>query len=129
MTSERPILETLASEFSICRLNPSAAIPSWALHGSVYSITRTDSELSIVCESSQVEGAQPVESGWRAIAVQGPLDFSMTGLLASISAPLADNGISIFVISTYDTDIILVKSNHVKEAQSLLMADGYRFAD
>lgn len=84
-------------------------------------MTRTPTETSIVCEAPPVEG----EPGWRALMVEGPLDFSLTGILAGIAAPLAAAGISIFAISTFDTDYVLVKEARIDEATTVLRAAGY----
>jgi hypothetical protein len=88
-------------------------------------VTRTDRELSVVCE----EGAAPAdtkrEAGWRLLRVAGPLDFSLTGILAGIAAPLAEAGVSIFAVSTFDTDYIMVKQEDLAKALSALRAAGH----
>lgn len=94
--------------FAICRLDSDAPIPEWA-HIGFFSITRTPDELSIVCKEEIVPEGVTGEKGWRCLQVMGPLDFALTGILASLAAPLAEAGISIFAISTYDTDYFLVK--------------------
>ena len=95
--------------------------------GSYFSITqRGDQELSVVCESRCVSDAGVVaESGWRALGVQGPLDFGLTGVLAKLSAVIAEVEISIFAISTHDTDLVLVKADKLENAVSALKAAGY----
>ena len=99
----------LSQPLAVCRLAPGAPIPSSILDLAFCAITRTDEELSIVLPVDQVESGWEVEKVWRGLKVEGPLDFSMVGVIAKISAPLADAGIPIFVISTFDTDYLLVK--------------------
>lgn len=66
-----------------------------------------------------------IEGGWRALQVRGPLDFTLTGILSSISQPLADAGIPIFALSTYDTDFILVKEDQLEDASTVLVRNGF----
>ena len=118
-------LFVLSQAFAICRLNPNETIPGWAYDGEVFSITRTADELSIVCEQINVlEGIQ-CEAGWRCLRVEGPLDFSLTGVLASLLVPLAEAAISIFSISTFDTDYLLVKEDRLARAIDVLSAHGH----
>ncbi|WP_196807141.1 ACT domain-containing protein [Candidatus Solirubrobacter pratensis] len=115
-------LTVLPEPLAICRLRPVERIPSWALeeHGSLSSITRTPDELSIVCPEEAVPPDTQAEGGWRALKVPGPIPFGQTGVLESIAGPLAQAGISIFAISTYDTDYVLVKAEHVEQALEAL---------
>jgi hypothetical protein len=117
-------LTVLPEPLAICRLRPSERIPSWALeeHESLSSITRTPDELSIVCPEEAVPPDTQVEGGWRALVVGGPIPFEQTGVLASIAGPLAAAGISIFAVSTYDTDYVLVKAEQVRRALEILAA-------
>jgi len=114
--------ETLA----ICRLDKDAPVPEWALKGSFFSVTRTVEELSVVCPKIHVPAGVKREGGWRCIKVQGPLDFSLTGILASLTTPLAKKEISVFAISTYDTDYLLVKEENLKKAIEILVKKGNR---
>lgn len=118
-------LQVLAGRYGVYRLAPDAALPAWAA-GRLVSITRTPAELSIVCEeqAGPPAGAR-VEPGWRVLRVAGPLDFSLTGVLAGLAAPLAQAGISIFAISTYDTDYLLVKEDRLETAVNILRASGH----
>ncbi len=116
----------LAEPLAICRLEKDATIPDWAMTGSFVSNTRTAEELSIVCPQIQVPAEVKREGGWRCIKVQGPLDFSLTGILASLTMPLAKAGISVFAISTYDTDYLLVKEENLKKAIEILVKKGHR---
>ena len=120
-------LVELESSFAVCRLDLSASIPSWATQSSFFSITKTKEELSIVCEESLVPAIVKAEKGWRMFKVQGPLDFALTGVVASISKPLAEAKISLFVISSFDTDFILVKNPDFSRAQQVLIQSGFNF--
>jgi uncharacterized protein len=116
----------LGSEIlSICRLERNAPIPGWALTGGFTSITRTAEELSVVCSQSRVPPGIQKQGGWRALQVEGPLDFSLTGVLASLTDPLAKKGISVLAISTYDTDYLLVKEKQLEGAIQALRGEGF----
>jgi len=117
-------LQLLPQPLAISRLAASAPIPPWA-SGSILSITRTESELSIVSEASAVPGGVQSVAGWRALRVEGVLDFSTTGVLASLAQPLAAAGVSIFAISTYDTDYILVRETDISRAIEALSSAGH----
>ncbi len=121
-------LELLADRFAVCRLAPQAAIPSNLEGGSFFSVTRTESELSVVCPESQGLPGE-IEGGWRCLGVEGPLDFAPVGVLAGLSQPLADAGISLFVISTYDTDYLLVKEDQLDAAIAALRTAGHKVSD
>jgi hypothetical protein len=120
-------LSLLPDNYSICRLGPEADIPPWALGGDFFSITRTEQELSLVCSQGVVPDDVQCEKGWRCIRVVGPLDFSWTGILASLTASLAEAGISVFAISTFDTDYLLVKAENLKRAVLKLKEAGHSF--
>lgn len=117
-------LSVLPGTFAICRFDADASIPSWVTTRDFVSITRTRDELSIVCAQRDVPAAIRCERDWRALKVDGTLDFALTGILASLAAPLADAGISIFAISTYDTDYLLVKEMNLPRAVQVLSAAG-----
>jgi len=121
-------LELLAGTFAVCRLDPGATVPPWAA-GSFVSLTRTDAELSVVCPADGVPAGVPAEGGWRALRVRGPLGFGMTGVLASLASPLASSGVSIFVVSTYDTDYLLVQERDLDRARHALVRAGHAFGD
>lgn len=125
MKSHRLNLSLLAPEFAIIRLPPDAPVPAWADGGSFCSITRTAEELSVVCEAALVPQAAKHTPGWRALKFHGPFDFSETGVLASVVAPLAAAGISVFVISTYDTDYLLLRQGEFARALSILRDAGH----
>ena len=118
-------LETLVLPLAVCRLGPGESVPSWALSSSFYSISKTSDELSIVCDENLVPQNLKCEKGWACLKVVGPLDFSLTGILASLAQPLAQAEISIFAISTFDTDYLLVKRENLNRAIKLLKSEGH----
>ena len=120
-------LSVLDGEYSVHRFSPETKIPANALAGNFLSITRTEDELSIVCDASISLNSDKSESGWVCTKVLGPLDFGLTGILAKIASVLADAEISIFAISTYDTDYVLVKKEKLAIARKTLTAAGYIF--
>ena len=109
----------------ICRFDAGSPVPLWAVQAQFFSITRTPQELSIVCTESSVPAelghGERIERGWRSLRVQGPLDLSLTGVLASLAAPLADAKIPIFVLSTFDTDYVLVREETLQPAITALV--------
>jgi hypothetical protein len=119
----------LSETLSICRLEKNAPLPEWALTGGFSSITRTAEELSVVCPQDQVPPGIRKQDGWKALQVEGPLDFSLTGVLASLTEPLAKEGISAFAISTYDTDYLLVKKEQLEGAIQALQEEGYELKE
>ncbi len=121
--------------YAICRMGAHAPIPSWAAKAFV-SITRTDEELSIVCEDRRLPeeragGAADfaVERGWSLLKLHGPFPLETVGVLASVAKPLAEAGISVFAISTFDTDYLLVKRIHASQAIAALTLAGHRLAE
>ena len=118
-------LSLLPDTLAICRLTPDAPIPDWALAGGFFSITRTADELSIVCPQANVPSEIQCDRDWRCLRVEGPLDLSLIGILASLTAPLARAGIGIFAVSTYDTDYLLVKEKRLEEAVLVLSQEGH----
>ena len=120
-------LTILPERLAICRLPPDAAIPECPPQARFWSVTRTTEELSIVLPEESVSPGWQAETGWRGLKVQGPLDFDLTGILASLVEPLAGAGVSIFAISTYDTDYILVREKDLEKAKQVLMANGHTF--
>lgn len=118
-------LTLLPSTCAICRLAADAPLPDWA-QGEFASITRTTDELSIVCRQDQVPDAVRAEIGWRCFQVEGKLDFSKVGVIGSLTSVLAEEGISVFVVSTYDTDFVLVRESNLSRAVQALERAGYR---
>lgn len=113
-------LLVMPQKLAVCQMEHDAQIPQWAINDSFFSISKSDDELSVVCSEDLVPHHIRAERGWRSIKVQGPLDFSLTGILASLAAPLAQANISIFAISTFDTDYILVKEGNLEKAIQVL---------
>lgn len=115
----------------MCRLEPGsdANIPSALSAGEILSVTRSPGEISVVCEESVAPtgGTARVEVGWAAMRLEGPIPFEVTGVLASVAAPLAAAGVGIFALATYDTDYVLVKEGDVPRAQAALEAAGFTF--
>jgi hypothetical protein len=109
-------LTILPDTFAVCRLDADAAVLPWATTGSFYSITRTVDELSVVCAQSVVPDGVRCERDWRCAQLAGPIPFATVGVLASLVQPLADEGISVFAISTFDTDYVLVKAADLQRA-------------
>ena len=118
-------LTVMPGRLAVCRLDPQAAVLDWALRGDFCSIARTTDELSIVCNEAGVPEGVLCERPWAALKVEGPLDFSLTGVLASLAQPLAEANISIFVVSTYDTDYLLVKWGDLERAVAVLMQEKF----
>jgi uncharacterized protein len=118
-------LSVLPDTLAVCRLGEKDAIPSWAYEGSFISITRTRQELSLLCPQENVPEGVVSEKGWRALQVVGVLDFSLTGILYSILQPLTEAKVSIFAVSTYDTDYILVKEDRLDAAVRALTEAGF----
>ncbi len=117
-------LTVLPGTYAVCRLDGEASLPVWATSGDFFSVTRTADELSVVCEQSAVRRGVLCERDWRCLKVRGPLDFALTGILASLAAPLAAEGISIFAVSTYDTDYLMVKAADLERAVAVLYQAG-----
>lgn len=128
-SGRRPVAVKLLLQndpLTICRLAPDATIPAWAAGAAGFvSITRTPGELSIVCPAGLPPSETQQESGWLAFRVAGPLDFDLTGILASLVGPLADAGISVFSLSTFGTDYVLVKADRAAAAVTALEAAGH----
>lgn len=116
-------LALLEGHFAVCRLAPDAALPP-----RFFSATRTAEELSVVCLEEDAPPTARQESGWSCLRVEGPLDFALTGILASLAVPLAEAGVSIFAISTFDTDYLLVKTASLSTALEALRAAGHEIA-
>jgi uncharacterized protein len=118
-------LKILPGRYAVCRLSPNSALPEWAIFGSLRSVSWTPDETSIVCDESAVPEEVKSEPGWRGFMVEGPLSFGLTGILLMLAEPLAKAGISIFALSTYDTDYVLVKDASFSEAKQILAACGH----
>ncbi len=125
MTDLNLALSLLPDTFAICRLERKSEIPPWALSGGFSSITRTAAELSVVCSQDAVPHGTRCEKGYRCLRVEGQLDFALTGILASLTEVLAQAGISVLAVSTFDTDYILVKEDQLERAVQELSQAGH----
>jgi hypothetical protein len=121
-------LTVLHQSLAICRLQSDSASPDWLPRDGFVSLTRTTDELCVVCAEAVVPEGIRCERGWRALQVQGPLDFSLTGVLASLAGTLAEAGVSLFAVSTYDTDYVLVREGQLDHAKLALTAAGHSVA-
>jgi hypothetical protein len=119
-------LQALSARFAVVRLPAGAGLPWWAARGGEFlSLTRTPSETSVVCEEQFVPAESQAEHGFRALRVKGPLAFHLTGILATLAAPLSDAGVPIFVVSTFDTDYVLVRERNFGTAVATLKQAGH----
>ena len=122
----KPTLSLLEGNFTVHRAPPTAEIPATVLTAPFFAIMRTDDELSLVLpDSIEIESEQS-EPGWACFKVEGPLEFGLVGILAGISSALAEAGVPIFALSTFDTDYILVKREQVRAAHEALTSAGYQ---
>ena len=119
-------LSILPDRFAVCKLEPEHNIPEWATRNTFWSVTKTQYELAIVCSEDNVPEDIEAKRGWRILEVEGPLDFSMTGVLSGLTTPLAESKISVFVLSTYLTDYLLIRERDLKYATMALRARGHR---
>ena len=118
LTVQKPLL-------AVIRLPAGDGLPWWAASSGFLSLTRTADETSLVCEDSRVREGVPVERGFRALRVDGTLAFAETGILASLATPLAQAGVPVFVVSTYDTDYVLILETWLREAVDALRKAGH----
>jgi len=123
--SRRQIVRVHPGLYGICRLAPDEPTPGWTTFATFCSLTRTGDELSIVCNQEAVPADVRAERNWRLLGVQGPLDLSLVGILAGLATTLATAGVSIFAISTFDTDYLLVRDDDVHRALDALREGGY----
>jgi hypothetical protein len=122
-------LRVLDESLAITRLPADAGVPAWAGSAPGFrSVTRTAEELSIVCADQAVPADTTDERGWRALAVEGALELSQVGVLSELAGPLAAAGVPIFVISTYETDYVLVPDEALITAREALERAGHRVA-
>jgi hypothetical protein len=114
------ILSVLPEKLAICHFDKNSSIPDWAKDISFCSISRTPNELSIVCPQDKIPAGVLAERNWRTFKVQGPLGFVMTGIVASLSEPLAEAKISILYIDTYETSYLLVEEKNLQKSKKIL---------
>ena len=111
--------------YCICRLGPGEPLPPWAMRAEFCSVTRTPEELSVMCDQAAVPPQILANRDWRLLRVQGRLDFSLVGVLAGLTTTLANANISIFAVSTHDTDYLLVRDEALDRALAAFRAAGY----
>jgi uncharacterized protein len=122
-------ISLLEGQLSVCRLDGASEVPGWASQGGFFSVTRSSEELSVVCPDGVVPEGVRSNGGWRALKLAGPFEFSEVGVLLSVAAPLAEAGVGIFAVSTFDTDYVLVKEEHLESAVAALRGRGHEVAD
>ncbi len=110
---------------SVCRLDPAEPWPTPPTGAPVYAVTRTTDELSVVCAGGDEPPDARIEPGWRALRVVGPLAFELVGIVASIAVPLAEARVGVFVLSTFDADLVLVKATDLDLAVGALVTAGH----
>lgn len=118
-------LEKAQGEYAVCRLAPHAAIPVWADGSGFVTISRSAHELSIVCLAERVPGDIQHENGWTCLRFVGPFAFGATGIVLSVIRPLSEGKIGVFVISTFDGDHLLLKTDDMPMAAKLLAGAGH----
>ena len=118
--------ELVEGSYAVCRLPVDAPVLPPA--GRFRSVTRTPDEVSVVCEEEHAPEGAVTEPDWRCMKVAGPLDLSLTGIASAITSPLADAGVALFLISTYETDYLLVKGTLLDRAIEALEGAGHTVA-
>lgn len=116
----------LKQDLAICKLPADSPLPEWLNESSFYSVTRTEAELSIVCDFDKVTDFADAQEQWRGFGFEGTLDFSLVGVISKVSAILAQDAISLFAISTFDTDYVLVRADDFERVEKLLTESGYK---
>ena len=124
-TARKLALTVLPKTFVICKLPADAPVPAWATQGKFFSITRTSEELSVVAETDMVPENLRGDIAWRAMKAHGPFAFSEVGVLAALVAPLAEAGISVFALSTFDTDYLFTGETQLQAAVAALRKAGH----
>src|SRR5262249_31044014 len=123
--SPRITLLEVVGRFAVCKLSPVSAPPAWVTEGTMFSVPRTGDELSVVCRQEMVPAGTQAEVGWRCLRVAGAMPFTLVGVLASLTAPLAGAGVGVFAVSTFDTDHLLVKEAEFPAAVAALRGAGH----
>jgi len=118
----------LSENLAVCQLAAGSPVPEWAVGEGFFCLTQTAEELSIVCAETRVPAGVRVERNWVAMKLEGPFPFAMTGVLTSFLQPLAEAVVPIFVVSTFDTDYVLMKRDKLEAAMKALDAAGHELA-
>lgn len=116
-------------EYAVCQLDPGEPLPSWLPAAPFWTATRAGDEMSIICSAEAVPPYSSHESGWRLLRLMGPFPFDLTGILASVLAPLAAVDVGMLAISTFNTDYVLVKHTRLAAAIDALRAAGHTVRD
>jgi hypothetical protein len=122
-------LSTLDELYAVVHLHPDTAVPDWVGGGHFWSVTRSDSELSIVCSQDDVPPDASAERGWVALRLEGPLDFTLTGVVSALCSPLAEAEVPVFVLSTFETDYLLVREPDLTRSIEALRDAGHEVLD
>ncbi|GLY69358.1 ACT domain-containing protein [Amycolatopsis taiwanensis] len=125
---KRLVIDVAAGDYAVAKLGPDADFPAGLLTpgaGGLVSVTRTPTELSVICPAGRVPAGAEVEAGWRLLTVRGPLAFTLTGIIAALANELASAGVALFTMSTFDTDHVLVKAVDLARAVTALRAAGH----
>jgi hypothetical protein len=125
MEENKVVLNLIEGTFGVCKLREIDEVPEWAKNDKFVSVTRTNEELSIVCSEEDIPQDITAELHWKILKIEGILDFSLIGIIAKISSILTEKGISIFVISTFNTDYILIKDENINKSICALEEEGY----
>ena len=128
-SGRRFVLSVLPTRAALVRLAGDAAIPPWAVQGDFFSVTRTGDELSLVCDEKLVPAEVSAAAGWRILKVKGPFALSEIGVLAALASSLAEAKVSLFAISTVDTDYLLVSEKQLAAAVAALRGAGHQVQD
>ena len=118
-------LKLLKPTYSICKLSPDNEVPSWALTSSTFFLSKTSDELSIICPATEIPSEVKVSNGWRCIRVDGDLEFDEIGVVTTVSSPIANKGISLFLVSTHDRDYVLIHKDDLDNAISEYEKKGF----
>lgn len=117
-------MKVLPGEYSLCRLSSNESIPSWVFASAFYTVSKSADELSIIAESKFVPGDIKAETGWRILKIEQTLDLALTGITAKFSTALAEVGVNLCVIATYDTDYVMLKQEKLAIAIPALQKTG-----
>ncbi|MGK0618973.1 ACT domain-containing protein [Meiothermus cerbereus] len=119
-------LHLLEGPYAVCQLEATAQVPAWAEGQGFLSISRASDELTIVCPQQRVPPQVKAERDWRCFRLVGPFEFALTGILAAVLNPLAQAGVGVFAVSTYNTDYVLIKSASLNQGIMALSQAGHR---
>ncbi len=118
-------LKLLSTPFAVLKLSPSEPIPTWATQSNHFFISKTSDELSIICPEQAVPSEVEASKAWRCFRVDGDLEFEQVGVVATVSKPIADAGISLFLVSTHDRDYVFVHVDSLEKAVETYKSIGF----